>query len=73
MTEYGAAPIIVSRPAADAVTTNRPPFESASQAGTSTRAARTWAITLVSIIRAQSSSEAWRLSGWVRSMPAFAR
>ena len=47
MTEYGAAPIIVSRPAAEAVTTNRPPAPSASQRGTSSRAARTWAITLV--------------------------
>ncbi len=50
VTEYGAAPSIVSRPAADAVTTNVPAPRS-SQPGSSARAARTWASVLTSHAR----------------------
>ena len=49
-------PIIVRSPAADAVTTNRPPPRS-TQSGTSARAARTCASVLTSRLAAQSASD----------------
>ena len=68
VTEYGAAPSIVSRPAADAVTTNVP-WPRSSQPGSSARAARTWASVLTSHARCHSSSG---VSGPVpATVPAF--
>lgn len=57
MTLYGAAPIIVSSPAAEAVETKRP-LPRSSQSGSSALAARTWAMTLTSQAAAQTSSSA---------------
>src|SRR5580700_9299745 len=57
VTEYGAAPSMVSSPAADAVTTKQP-RPRPSQPGRSSREARTWAITLSSQDRCQDASGA---------------
>ncbi len=55
VTEYGAAPRLVSNPAADTVA-RKCPRPRSSQRGSSSRAARTWAITLTSHTRAHCSS-----------------
>src|SRR6266702_8699639 len=70
VTEYGADPGVASRPAADTVQI-RCPLPRSSQPGSSSRAARTCAITLTSQESAQSASLA---SGPpMRAIPAFAQ
>src|SRR5262249_55744893 len=70
VTEYGADPGVASRPAADTVQI-RWPLPRSTQAGSSSRAARTWAITLTFQESAQSASVA---SGPPRrAIPALAQ